>query len=86
MSEPELITADVTPREIEIVKMLAEGYNSRQISFHLFISEHTVHTHRRNIVKKLGVKNVAHLVHYSWQNGLFNRLNEATMELRTQSS
>jgi DNA-binding CsgD family transcriptional regulator len=66
MEQPE-----VTPREIEIVKMLAEGYSSREISFQLFISEHTVHTHRRNIVKKLGVRNVAHLVHYSWQNGLF---------------
>ena len=61
----------VTPREIEIVKMIAEGFNSKEISFQLFISEHTVHTHRRNMLKKLGVRNVAHLVHYSWQKGFF---------------
>ncbi len=67
-------TETVTRREIEIVKMIAEGLNSKEISFQLFISEHTVHTHRRNIVKKLGVRNVAHLVHYSWQRGFFNNL------------
>jgi DNA-binding CsgD family transcriptional regulator len=80
MMQPET----VTPREIEIVKMIAEGLNSREISFQLFISEHTVHTHRRNIVKKLGVRNVAHLVHYSWQRGLFNKLNKPTLEYSAQ--
>lgn len=59
----------VTPREIEIVKMIAEGMSTRQISFQLFISEHTVHTHRKNILLKLGVRNMAHLVHYTWQRG-----------------
>jgi DNA-binding CsgD family transcriptional regulator len=63
----------VTPREIEIVKMIAEGHSTREISFRLFISEHTVHTHRKNILYKLGVKNMAHLVHYTWQKGWFGQ-------------
>ncbi len=79
MQQPE-----VTPREIEIVKMIAEGYNSREISIQLCISEHTVHTHRRNIVRKLGVKNVAHMVHYSWQSGFFNTLNKNALQYQHQ--
>ena len=79
MMQPET----VTPREIEIVKMIAQGFNSREISFQLFISEHTVHTHRRNIVRKLGVRNVAHLVHYFWQRGLFNQVTETEYEYST---
>ena len=79
MQQPE-----VTPREIEIVKMIAEGYNSREISIQLCISEHTVHTHRRNIVRKLGVKNVAHMVHYSWKSGFFNALSENALQYKQQ--
>jgi DNA-binding CsgD family transcriptional regulator len=62
----------VTPREIEILKMVAEGFNTREISSHLDISAHTVHTHRRNMQVKLGVKNVAHLIHTTWQRGWFS--------------
>jgi DNA-binding CsgD family transcriptional regulator len=69
----------VTPREIEIVKMIAEGMSTRQISFQLFISEHTVHAHRRNILTKLGVKNMAHLVHYTWQKGWFGTASRAVL-------
>ncbi len=79
MQQPE-----VTPREIEIVKMIAEGYSSREISFQLCISAHTVHTHRRNIVRKLGVKNMAHLVHFSWKNGLFNTISENALTFQHQ--
>lgn len=63
---------DVTPREIEILKMLAEGFSTREISYQLYISAHTVHTHRKNMQAKLGVKNVAHLIHYTWQRGWFS--------------
>ena len=75
---------EFTPREIEIVKMIAEGLNSREISVQLVLSEHTIHTHRKNIVRKLGVKNVAHLVHYAWQNGLLNKLNNTAFRWEKQ--
>ena len=79
--QPYVQSEAVTPREIEIVKMLAEGLNSKEISCQLFISEHTVHTHRRNIVKKLGVRNVAHLVSYAWQNGMFSSLSRNNLSV-----
>jgi len=43
-------------RELEILKLVADGYTSKQIGELLFISKHTVNTHRRAILKKLEVK------------------------------
>lgn len=52
----------VSNRELEILKLLSEGYNSTKISEILFISRHTVDTHRKNVVKKLEAINTPHLV------------------------
>ncbi|MGM0581183.1 MAG: response regulator transcription factor [Bacteroidota bacterium] len=52
----------VSNRELEILKLISEGYNSSKISEILFISRHTVDTHRKNIVKKLEAINTPHLV------------------------
>lgn len=52
----------LSEREIEIIQCLAEGKNTKAISETLFISEHTVKTHRRNIMQKLGVKTSAELI------------------------
>jgi len=46
----------LTEREIEIIKLLLEGKSSQEISEILFISKHTVDTHRRNILEKTGLK------------------------------
>lgn len=63
-------TPELTQREIEIVRLIAEEYTSREIGEKLFISFHTVERHRKNIIAKLGVKNVAGLVKYALKNGL----------------
>ncbi len=55
----------LTKREREIVDLIAEGKNSREISDSLFISRHTVEQHRKNINKKLDVSSVAGLINYS---------------------
>ncbi len=52
----------LSEREIEIIKYIAEGCNSKAIAESLFISEHTVKTHRRNIMHKLHVKTSAELI------------------------
>ena len=54
--------AELTDREKEIISCLADGLNSKAIGQRLFISEHTVKTHRRNIMHKLNVKTSAQLV------------------------
>jgi DNA-binding NarL/FixJ family response regulator len=60
----------LTPREIEIVKMVAEGFGNREVGERLFISEGTVKTHLHTIYEKLGLKGRVQLVAYVRENGL----------------
>jgi len=55
----------LSPREIEIITLIAEGNTNALIAEKLFISTHTVNTHRKNIMGKLGVKNTAGIVMYA---------------------
>jgi DNA-binding NarL/FixJ family response regulator len=54
----------ISPREREIINLISEGNTSRQISQKLFISERTVHRHRANIMKKLGLKRTIEVLKY----------------------
>lgn len=63
-------TEELTKREIEILKLIAEGYSNTEIGSMLYISPRTVDTHRTNIMKKLNVKNIAGLIKYAIQAGL----------------
>jgi DNA-binding NarL/FixJ family response regulator len=64
------IPSILTSREIEIVKLVAEGLSNSAIGEKLFISHRTVDTHRTNIMKKLKVNNIAGLVKFAIQHGL----------------
>jgi len=55
----------LTSRELEIVRALAQGNNSKQIGDLLNISRHTVDTHRRTILSKTNTKNTAELITYA---------------------
>jgi DNA-binding NarL/FixJ family response regulator len=55
----------LSERENEIIKLIAEGNTNTQIAEQLFLSNHTVNTHRKNIMAKLGVKNTAGIVMYA---------------------
>jgi DNA-binding NarL/FixJ family response regulator len=59
----------LTRRENEILKLIAEGQTSQAIAAKLFISPRTVDTHRANLMQKLNVKNSAALVRYAVENG-----------------
>ncbi|MCH2198106.1 MAG: response regulator transcription factor [Flavobacteriales bacterium] len=52
-------------REMEVITMIAEGHTNNQIAEKLFLSAHTVNTHRKNIMQKLGVNNTAAIVMYA---------------------
>ncbi|MBL7941984.1 MAG: response regulator transcription factor, partial [Flavobacteriales bacterium] len=62
--------SELTDREIEILKLVAEGLSNKEIGDKLFISHRTVDTHRTNLMTKLNVHNVAGLVRFAIQNGL----------------
>ena len=55
----------LTERETEIIKLIAEGLTNIQIADYLFLSAHTINTHRKNIMSKLGVRNTAGIVMYA---------------------
>ncbi len=50
-----------TQREKEILIKLSEGFSSKEIGASLFISQHTVETHKRNLMYKLQARNTVHL-------------------------
>ncbi len=61
---------NLTGRELEIVKLISEEYNNAQIADKLFISERTVETHRKNILRKTNTHNVLGLVKFAMDNGI----------------
>jgi two-component system, NarL family, response regulator NreC len=62
-------TTVLTEREIDILRLLAEGKSIREISEANFISIKTVGTHKQNIFDKLGFQNLAQLIRYALNNG-----------------
>ena len=60
----------LSPRESEIVKLIAEGHTSREIAETLVISEKTVERHRANILEKLGMRDRVELTRYAIRRGL----------------
>ena len=60
----------LTPRELEVVKLIAEAMTSREIAETLVISEKTVERHRANILEKLGMRDRVELTRYAIRRGL----------------
>ena len=60
----------LTPREVEIVKLIAEARTTREIAADLVLSEKTVERHRTNILAKLGMRDRVELVRYAIRRGL----------------
>ena len=60
----------LTPREIDIVRMVASGLGNREIGEKLFISEGTVKTHLHSVYEKLGLKGRVQLANYAQEKGL----------------
>ncbi|OLE85129.1 MAG: DNA-binding response regulator [Acidobacteria bacterium 13_1_20CM_2_60_10] len=57
--------ARTTPREIEIIRLLAEGKSNKEIAAELGIAVRTVETHRAKVMLKLGLHSLAELIHYA---------------------
>ena len=60
----------LTTRERQVLNLVANGYTSRQIGDKLGISPRTAETHRVNIGRRLGIRNVAQMVRYAIENDL----------------
>ena len=60
----------LTRREVEIIRFISHGLSTKEIADKLFLSEFTISTHRKNILRKLDTKNIAGLVHFARQHQL----------------
>jgi DNA-binding NarL/FixJ family response regulator len=59
-------------RELEIIGHIADGMTNKEVADKLFLSSHTVNTHRKNLMAKLGVNNTAGIVIYAVKEGLIS--------------
>jgi len=62
--------SDLSPRETEIIKLIARDFSTKQIAEVLFISEKTVETHRKNILRKTDCSSLVSLVNYAHAHNL----------------
>lgn len=71
LSEDKVVeVSSLSEREIDVLKLVAKGLSNKEIGEKLYISIHTVITHRKNITKKLGIKSVSGLTVYAMLNKL----------------
>lgn len=70
--EDKVKISDLTEREIEILKLICEGFSNKEIGEQLKISHRTVDTHRTNLMKKVEANNVASLIKFAFKNGLIS--------------
>ncbi|AMJ64276.1 response regulator [Hymenobacter sp. PAMC 26628] len=62
----------LTARELEVLKLIAEGLTNSEVADQLFTSKRTIETHRQNIIGKTGVKNTAALIKLAVRQGLIS--------------
>ena len=67
--KPDYRVSELTEREIEIMILIAEGLSNKEIGEKLFISHRTVDSHRTNLMKKVGVNNIAGLIRFAIKTG-----------------
>jgi len=68
--EDEAVASVLSAREREVLQLIAEGWSTKQIASHLYVSIKTIETHRRQIMKKLDLHSIADLTKYAIREGL----------------
>jgi DNA-binding CsgD family transcriptional regulator len=63
-------TSKISSREIQVLRLIAYEYTSKEIATELYISTHTALTHRKNLMSKFDVKNTAGLVRKGFEEGI----------------
>jgi len=62
----------ISGREKEVLTLIAYEHNSKEIAKELYISEHTVISHRKSLLEKMNAKNTAGLVRRAFESGILN--------------
>ena len=71
--EAQTVWGTLTKREREVLKLIAEGYTSKEIADTLYISVHTIEKHRSNLMTKLDLHSTAPLIAFALAKGLVNK-------------
>ncbi len=71
--EAEPLPEGLTPRELDVVRLVADGLSNKQVARRLFVSEATVKTHLNHVLAKLDVEGRPGLVAWAWRHGLAGR-------------
>lgn len=61
---------DISPRETEVLQLICQELTMKEIGEKLFLSEQTIHSHRKNLMKKTNAKNAVSLVKFAFKNGI----------------
>jgi DNA-binding NarL/FixJ family response regulator len=69
-SPAEPVPEELTPREIDVIRLVADGLSNKQVARRLFVSEATVKTHLNHVLAKLDVEGRPGLVAWAWRHGL----------------
>jgi DNA-binding CsgD family transcriptional regulator len=70
-ARPSSSTPKVTPRELEVLGLIADGHSTREIAKQLWITDETVRTHVRRLLNRLGARTRAHAVAIAYRDGLW---------------
>lgn len=68
--EPDCVGVNLSVRELEIIQLTAKGLSAKEIANQLYISLHTVYTHKKNIMKKLDVNSSSEIILFALKNGM----------------
>lgn len=63
------MSKELTPKQLEILNLLAEGYSTKEVARKLENSDKTIETMRNNMLLRVGAKNIAHLITIAFRNG-----------------
>jgi two-component system response regulator NreC len=72
-SEPQRAIDQLTERELEVLRFVAEGLSTKEVASQLGISGRTVESHRANVMRKLGLRSVARLTQFAIREGLLRK-------------
>lgn len=72
----------LSKREYEVLDLISHGLTSKQIASNLFLSNHTILSHRKNLLMKMGVPNTAGLVRKAYEFGIL-RINQTVTNSTT---
>lgn len=72
LNKTEESSAELSSREIEVLKLLIQEMTTKEIAGKLFISERTIETHRKNLLRKTNSKNIVGLIKYAYLNKIIS--------------